>query len=31
MHGATVKAVKTSEPEKKGLPVIQQAATAGCC
>jgi SAM-dependent methyltransferase len=31
MHGAIVKAVKTSEPEKKGLPVIQQAATAGCC
>jgi len=31
MHGAIVKAVKTSEPEKKGLPVIQQAARAGCC
>ncbi len=31
MHGAIVKAVKTSEPEKKGLPVIQQAANAGCC
>jgi SAM-dependent methyltransferase len=31
MHGAIVKAVKTSEPEKKGLPVIQQAAKAGCC
>jgi SAM-dependent methyltransferase len=31
MHGAIVKAVKTSEPAKKGLPVIQQAAKAGCC
>jgi SAM-dependent methyltransferase len=31
MHGAIVKAVKTSEPEKKGLPVIQPATTAGCC
>jgi len=31
MHGAIVKAVKTGEPEKKGLPVIQPAATAGCC
>ena len=31
MHGAIVKAVKTSEPEKKGLPVIQPAAKAGCC
>ena len=30
MHGAIVKAVKTSEPEKKGL-VIQPAAKAGCC
>ncbi|HSP73158.1 MAG TPA: arsenite methyltransferase [Gaiellaceae bacterium] len=26
MHGAIVKAVKTSEPVKKGLPVIQPAA-----
>jgi arsenite methyltransferase len=31
MHGAIVKAVKTSEPERKGLPVIQNAASAGCC
>ena len=29
MHGAIVKAVKTRE--QKGLPVIQPAATAGCC
>jgi len=26
-----VKAVKTSTPELKGLPVIQPAETAGCC
>ncbi len=31
MHSAIVKAVKTREPEKKGLPVIQAAAKAGCC
>jgi ubiquinone/menaquinone biosynthesis C-methylase UbiE len=31
MHGAIVKAVKTSEPVRKGLPVIQPAASAGCC
>ena len=31
MHGAIVKAVKTSQPELKGLPVIQPAASAGCC
>jgi SAM-dependent methyltransferase len=31
MHGAIVKAVKTSEPEQKGLPVIQPAEGAGCC
>ncbi|HSB39787.1 MAG TPA: arsenite methyltransferase [Gaiellaceae bacterium] len=31
MHGAIVKAVKTREPEDKGLPVIQPAAAAGCC
>jgi ubiquinone/menaquinone biosynthesis C-methylase UbiE len=31
MHGAIVKAVKTSEPERTGLPVIQPAASAGCC
>jgi SAM-dependent methyltransferase len=31
MHGAIVKAVKTTEPERKGLPVIRPAARAGCC
>ncbi|HSP74135.1 MAG TPA: hypothetical protein VLN26_17315, partial [Gaiellaceae bacterium] len=31
LHGAIVKAVKTSEPVKKGLPVIQPAADARCC
>ena len=31
MHGAIVKAVKTSQPEQQGLPVIQPAASAGCC
>ena len=31
MHGAIVKAVKTTEPESLGLPVIQPAARAGCC
>jgi arsenite methyltransferase len=31
MHGAIVKAVKTSEPEAKGLPVIVPAVQAGCC
>ena len=31
MHSAIVKATKTTEPEKKGLPVIRPAATAGCC
>jgi SAM-dependent methyltransferase len=31
MHGAIVKAVKTHEPERKGLPVVQPAAQAGCC
>jgi len=31
MHGAIVKAVKTSNPAPKGLPVIQPAAKAGCC
>jgi arsenite methyltransferase len=31
MHGAIVKAVKTREPEAKGLPVIQPAVVAGCC
>jgi hypothetical protein len=31
MHGAIVKAVKTSEPEARGLPVVRPAARAGCC
>jgi SAM-dependent methyltransferase len=31
MHGAIVKAVKTNEPVRKGLPVVQTAARAGCC
>jgi ubiquinone/menaquinone biosynthesis C-methylase UbiE len=31
MHGAIVKARKTSELARKGLPVIQPAASAGCC
>jgi SAM-dependent methyltransferase len=31
MHGAIVKAVKTTDPEEKGLPVIQPATSAGCC
>ena len=31
MHGAIVKAVKTQNPERKGLPVVQSAASAGCC
>jgi SAM-dependent methyltransferase len=31
LHGAIVKAVKTLEPEKLGLPVIQPATSAGCC
>jgi SAM-dependent methyltransferase len=31
MHGAIVKAVKTTQPEVRGLPVVQPAAKAGCC
>jgi ubiquinone/menaquinone biosynthesis C-methylase UbiE len=31
MHGAIVKAVKTTEPEVKGLSVIVPAEKAGCC
>jgi SAM-dependent methyltransferase len=31
MYGAIVKAVKTTDPAAKGLPVIQSAARAGCC
>jgi arsenite methyltransferase len=31
MHGAIVKAVKTSAPQLRGVPVVQAATTAGCC
>ncbi len=31
MHGAIVKAIKTTTPAEKGLPLIQPAAKAGCC
>ena len=31
MHGAIVKAVKASDPERTGLPVVQAATKAGCC
>jgi arsenite methyltransferase len=31
MHSAIVKAVKTTAPEEKGLPVTQPAEKAGCC
>ena len=31
MHGAIVKAAKTHEPKRKGLPIVQVAAGAGCC
>jgi arsenite methyltransferase len=31
MHGAVVKATKTSRPADRGLPVIQAATSAGCC
>ena len=31
MHGAIVKAAKSADPPRKGLPVIQPAAQAGCC
>jgi arsenite methyltransferase len=31
MYGAIVKAVKTTEPERKGLPVVEPAEKAGCC
>jgi SAM-dependent methyltransferase len=31
MHGAIVKAIKTTSPSAKGLPVMQPAARAGCC
>ena len=31
LHGAIVKAVKTSATAAKGLPVVQPATNAGCC
>jgi SAM-dependent methyltransferase len=31
MHGAIVKAVKTTTPAARGLPVVRPAAGAGCC
>jgi arsenite methyltransferase len=31
IHGAIVKATKTERPAERGLPVIQPAASAGCC
>jgi arsenite methyltransferase len=31
MHGAIVKAAKTSAPAAKRLPVVEAAASAGCC
>ena len=31
IHGAIVKAVKTRDPESRGLPVVQPAERAGCC
>jgi ubiquinone/menaquinone biosynthesis C-methylase UbiE len=31
MHRAIVKAVKTTGPARKGLPVIQRAERTGCC
>jgi SAM-dependent methyltransferase len=31
IHGAIVRAVKTTDPAAKGLPVVQPATSAGCC
>jgi arsenite methyltransferase len=31
MHGAIVKATKTSEPQRQGLPVVVAGGHAGCC
>ena len=31
IHGAIIRAVKTTDPAAKGLPVVQPAARAGCC
>ena len=31
IHGAIIRAVKTTDPAAKGLPVVKPAARAGCC
>jgi arsenite methyltransferase len=31
IHGAIIKAVKTTDPAAKSLPVVQAATSAGCC
>jgi len=31
LHGAIVKATKTTDPAERGLPLIQPAVRAGCC
>jgi arsenite methyltransferase len=31
MHGAIVKAVKSSRPESGALPIVEPAARSGCC
>jgi arsenite methyltransferase len=31
MHGAIVRAVKTRDPEARGLPVVQPEVRTGCC
>jgi arsenite methyltransferase len=31
MHGAIVRAVKTKEPARSGLPVVEAATRSGCC
>ena len=31
IHGAIVKAVKTTDPAAKGLPVVQPPVSTGCC
>jgi arsenite methyltransferase len=31
MHGAIIKAVKASEPERTGLPIVTPEAKSGCC
>jgi SAM-dependent methyltransferase len=31
MHGAIVKATKTRQPQRRGLPVVRPATSVGCC